>query len=90
MGFLLCKTKFQSEFYFFISDTEIKFEIRGKFTRMGIRLGTTFIVSFAYLTAVEGNVVRVRNDDRPIPIGNTYKQEFFKLVNSKLLSFPTK
>ncbi|MFC3196504.1 LytR/AlgR family response regulator transcription factor [Parapedobacter deserti] len=55
-----------------------------------IRIHKSFIVSFTYLTAVEGNMVRVRNDDRPIPIGSAYKQELFNLVNSKLLSFPAK
>ncbi|QNL48071.1 response regulator transcription factor [Olivibacter sp. SDN3] len=52
-----------------------------------IRIHKSFIVSLAHLTAVEGNAVKVLNDDRPIPIGKAYKQEFFKLVNTKLLSF---
>lgn len=55
-----------------------------------IRIHKSFIVSLAHLTAVEGNMVRVRGYDRPIPIGNSYKQAFFKLVNIKLLSFPAK
>lgn len=55
-----------------------------------IRIHKSFIVSLAYLTAVEGNAVRVLNNDSPIPIGKAYKQEFFKLVNTKLLSFPPK
>lgn len=55
-----------------------------------IRVHKSFIVSLTYLTAVEGNVARVRNNDRSIPIGKAYKQEFLKLVNSKLLSFRAK
>ena len=60
------------------------------FKQQFIRIHKSFIVSLAHLTAVEGNFVRVLNDDRPIPIGSAYKQEFFKLVNTKLLSFPPK
>ncbi|WP_394332953.1 LytTR family transcriptional regulator DNA-binding domain-containing protein [Parapedobacter luteus] len=51
-----------------------------------IRLHKSFIISFAHLITIEGNCVRMLDEERLIPIGSAYKQEFFKLLNKNLLS----
>jgi DNA-binding LytR/AlgR family response regulator len=51
-----------------------------------IRVHKSFIISFAHVITIEGNLVKVLEEDRLIPIGSAYKQDFFKLLNKNLLS----
>ncbi|WP_028297247.1 LytR/AlgR family response regulator transcription factor [Olivibacter sitiensis] len=55
-----------------------------------LRIHKSFIVSLKQITAVEGNVVSVLHGDKNIPIGNAYRENFFKSISSKILSFPPK
>lgn len=53
-----------------------------------VRIHKSFIISLSHLTAVEGNMVRILNEEQPISIGETYKKEFFEFINSKMISAP--
>jgi two-component system, LytTR family, response regulator len=53
-----------------------------------VRIHKSFIISLSHLTAVEGNMVRILNEEHPISIGDAYKKEFFELINAKMLSAP--
>jgi DNA-binding LytR/AlgR family response regulator len=62
-------------------------ELDDKLSNNGfIRIHKSFMISFAHVMMIEGNFVKVLDEKRPIPIGNTYKQDFFKLLNKNLLS----
>lgn len=50
-----------------------------------IRIHKSFIISLAHIITIEGNFVRVHDEKRLIPIGSAYKEEFLKLVNSRIL-----
>ncbi|MCF6402953.1 LytTR family DNA-binding domain-containing protein [Chitinophaga filiformis] len=63
-------------------------ELAEHLSTMGfVRIHKSFIISLSHLTAIEGNMVRILNETKPIVIGEAYKKEFFELVNAKLLSF---
>jgi len=47
------------------------------------RIHKSFLISLRFLTAIEGNTVRLLNAQSPVPIGETYKEAFFEFVNSK-------
>lgn len=51
-----------------------------------VRIHKSFIISLSHLTAVEGNMVRILNEEQPIAIGDAYKKDFFEIINAKLLS----
>jgi len=51
-----------------------------------VRVHKSFIISFAHVIAIEGNFVKMLDEERLIPLGNVYKQEFFKLLNQNLIS----
>lgn len=53
-----------------------------------VRIHKSFIISLSHLTAVEGNMVRILNEEQPISIGETYKKNFFEFINSKMISAP--
>jgi len=62
-------------------------ELAEHLSRMGfVRIHKSFIISLSHLTAIEGNMVRILNEPKPIVIGEAYKKEFFELVNARLLS----
>lgn len=51
-----------------------------------VRVHKSFIISFAHVIKIESNFVKVLDEERLIPIGSAYKQDFFKLLNENLLS----
>ncbi|GAA4312669.1 LytTR family DNA-binding domain-containing protein [Mucilaginibacter gynuensis] len=53
-----------------------------------VRIHKSFIISLSHLTAVEGNMVRILNEEQPISIGDAYKKDFFDFINTKMLSLP--
>lgn len=62
-------------------------ELAEHLSRMGfVRIHKSFIISLSHLTAIEGNMVRILNEPKPIVIGEAYKKDFFELVNARLLS----
>lgn len=62
-------------------------ELAEHLSTMGfVRIHKSFIISLSHLTAIEGNMVRILNETKPIVIGEAYKKKFFELVNAKLLS----
>ncbi|MCC8407799.1 response regulator transcription factor [Mucilaginibacter sp. UR6-1] len=53
-----------------------------------VRIHKSFIISLSHLTAVEGNMVRILNEEQPISIGDAYRKDFFDFINTKMLSSP--
>ncbi|MDT3401316.1 LytR/AlgR family response regulator transcription factor [Mucilaginibacter terrae] len=53
-----------------------------------VRIHKSFIISLSHLTAVEGNMVRILNEERPLSIGDAYKKEFLEFINTKMLTAP--
>ncbi|MFD0764563.1 LytR/AlgR family response regulator transcription factor [Mucilaginibacter lutimaris] len=53
-----------------------------------VRVHKSFIISLSHLTAVEGNMVRILNVEQPINIGEAYRQDFFEVINTKMLYVP--
>lgn len=53
-----------------------------------VRVHKSYIISLSHLTAVEGNMVRILNEEQPITIGDAYKKAFFDFINTKMLSLP--
>ena len=51
-----------------------------------VRIHKSYIISLSHLTAVEGNIVRILNESKPIAIGDAYRKDFFEQINAKLLS----
>ncbi|MBB6270820.1 DNA-binding LytR/AlgR family response regulator [Pedobacter cryoconitis] len=49
------------------------------------RIHKSYLISLRFLTAIEGNAVRLLNFPSSIPIGEAYKQAFFDFVKSKQL-----
>lgn len=49
------------------------------------RIHKSYLISLRFLTAIEGNSVKLLNVPSSIPIGEVYKQAFFDFVNSKQL-----
>jgi two-component system LytT family response regulator len=50
-----------------------------------MRVHRSFIVSVSKITAVEGNVIRMKNVDAGILLGETYKPGFFEIMKTKLM-----
>ena len=53
-----------------------------------VRIHKSFIISLSHLTAVEGNMVRILNQEQAIPIGEAYRKDFFEFINTKMLNAP--
>lgn len=61
-------------------------ELDGRLSNNGfIRVHKSFVISFAHIITVEGNFVKVLDEERLIPIGNSFKQSFFGLLHKNLL-----
>lgn len=54
-----------------------------------VRIHKSYIISLSHLTAVEGNMVRILHEPKPINIGDAYRKDFFAIINSRLLSGPS-
>ncbi|GAA4914966.1 LytTR family DNA-binding domain-containing protein [Mucilaginibacter defluvii] len=53
-----------------------------------VRIHKSYIISLSHLTAIEGNMVRIVNEDQGISIGEAYRKDFFEYINSKMLTPP--
>jgi two-component system, LytTR family, response regulator len=53
-----------------------------------IRIHKSYIISLAHITAIEGNTVQL--DKTSLPIGESYKQRLFEVLESKIISKGTK
>ncbi|MDX2306198.1 MAG: LytTR family DNA-binding domain-containing protein [Microscillaceae bacterium] len=51
-------------------------------SRQFIRVHKSYIVALQHIEAIERNKIKIK--DKWIPIGNTYRDSFFKLVESKI------
>jgi two-component system, LytTR family, response regulator len=61
--------------YMSITDTVTKLP-----SKQFMRIHRSFIVRLDQITAVEGNIVRLKNTEITVPIGEIYKQELFKVL----------
>ena len=50
--------------------------------RQFIRVHKSYIIALQHIEAIERNKIKIK--DKWIPIGNTYRESFFKLVESKI------
>ncbi len=51
-----------------------------------VRIHKSFIISLSHLTAIDGNMVRILDENKPISIGDAYKKAFFDLINARLIT----
>lgn len=50
-----------------------------------VRVHKSFIIPFSKLTGIEGNILRLQNEDTEIVIGENYKPELMRLIRENMI-----